>query len=225
MIYGAVYLALLPLLSYLFGNRDSIQLLVVICTILLLDMHSTTIFPYLGGDNFFLSKAITDLVILTIISKSSVISAKKLITAVLTFVSLSINTYLCFELGDVFVYRYWETINLFLCELIFLTLICSDKGIRMFSTIKTYIYGAAAAVVLFLAGMLKYRTVQKENLEKELEVEKHNSAVKDSVVKKEKEIQTSLDKVKQESEKVHEQNKKDAISGKRPSGSFLDPRL
>lgn len=95
----------------------------------------------------------------------------------------------------------------------------------MFNQIKLYVYGAIAAIGLFLVGMLKYLSSKNDKLEKELKTAKHNDLVKETVNKKEKQIQQGLDQIKQESEKVHEQNKQDAISRKRPSGSFLDDRL
>jgi hypothetical protein len=97
----------------------------------------------------------------------------------------------------------------------------------MLAKIKLYIYGAIAAVGLFLLGMLKYLSYKNDKLEKELKTEKHNAAVKDTVDKKEKDIQQALSDVQKESQKVHDANTKNRINKVRPNvgDSFNDPRL
>jgi len=127
MTLGAIYLLLLPLFVYVSGNKDSLKLLTYICLVLLADIYSTKFIPFTGGDNFFLFRTITELTILLLAYKSSVIPQKKIIVAILTFIAIIINLYLCFELDNVFIYRHWELINLMLCELIFITLLISDK--------------------------------------------------------------------------------------------------
>lgn len=97
----------------------------------------------------------------------------------------------------------------------------------MFSAIKTYIYGAIVAVGIFLVGMLKYLSSKNDKLEKELKTEKQNAAVKDDVVKKEKDIQQAISDVQKESQKVHDENTQNRINKVRPNvgDSFNDPRL
>jgi glucose-6-phosphate-specific signal transduction histidine kinase len=114
-----------------------------------------------------------------------------------------------------------------LCELIFATLIISDKAFEMLSTIRMYIYGAIAAVGLFLIGILKYLSNKNDKLEKELKTEKHNAVVKDTIDKKEKDIQQALSDVQKESQKVHDANTKNRINKVRPNvgDSFNDTRL
>lgn len=95
----------------------------------------------------------------------------------------------------------------------------------MFNQIKLYIYGAIAAVGLFLVGMLKYRTVQKENLEKELKVAEHNNKVIVEKTNKEKQINNSITEAKQKADEVENENNKRASNRTRPSGNFGDTRL
>lgn len=223
---GAMYLALLPLVSYLSGNKDSWVALTSYCLIILFDLIVT---DYLGLtlDNFFLCSAIATCaaILLSTTCKIPLNTIKKYLVSIFTFTSLLLNIYLCFELGNVWVYREWETINLLLCELIFITLIIPDRRLEMLSNVKTYIYGAIGAVILFLVGLVKYLSSKNKSLEKELKTEKHNAAVKEEVRQVEKSIQKNIEEVRKDSEVIHEQNKKDAINHKRPSGSFNDPRL
>lgn len=123
---GAVYLALLPLLSYLSGNRDSIIALFTMCFVILVDLIITDTFK-VTLDDFFLYRAIVDLTLLVLISRLPLLYIKRHLVSCFIYVSLVINIYLCFELSNVFVYEYWETINLVLCELVFVTLMFSDK--------------------------------------------------------------------------------------------------
>ena len=95
----------------------------------------------------------------------------------------------------------------------------------MFQSIKMYIYGAIAAVGLFLVGMLKFRTHQKENLEKELKVAEHNNEVIVEKTNKEKEINKALSEAKQKADEVENENNKRASTRTRPSGNFGDTRL
>lgn len=95
----------------------------------------------------------------------------------------------------------------------------------MFNQIKLYIYGAIAAVVLFLVGMLKYRTVQKENLEKELKVAEHNNEVIVEKTNKEKQINNSITEAKQKAEEIENENNKRASTRTKPHGNFGDSRL
>ena len=95
----------------------------------------------------------------------------------------------------------------------------------MLSKIKLYVGIALSSLVLFLFGWVKYLSKQKESLEDKVDTLEKNEIVKKEVDKVETKIQQSLDEVRKESEVIHNENTKKAISGERPSGSFLDKRL
>ena len=97
----------------------------------------------------------------------------------------------------------------------------------MFNQIKLYIYGAFVAAGLFLFGWLKYLSAKNESLKQELKTEKQNAAVKDEVVKAEKKISENLEKVREESQKVHDENNQKRINKVRPNrgDDFNDNRL
>lgn len=222
---GAMYLALLPLLAYLSGNRDSIKTLLLFCLAILVDLIITDFFK-LTLDNFFLGRAIVDLILLVLVYYQKLIPIKKWLVSVFVFTSLCLNIYLCFELDNVFLYRQWETINLVLCELIFLTLIISDRTFNMFSTIKTYIYGAIAAVGLFLVGWLKYLSNKNDKLQKEVQIEKNNVVVLEKQKEQSKELNQALSEVKKEADEVAHENNQRVSTRTRPSGkSFGDKRV
>lgn len=225
-MFGAVYLALIPLIAYFSGNKDSIKVLTILVGMILADLFITDYLKW-GLDNFFLFRAVSDFVVLCIVYKFRLMHIKKLTTCIAIFVSLLINIYLCFELGNVFLYRHWETINLILCEVIFFTLIISDRNWNMLNNIKLYIYGAIAAVGLFLVGMLKYLSAKNDKLKDEVKVAENNIIILEKVQDDRKELHKSLAQAKKEAEEVQHENNEKRTKKVRPDvgTSFGDKRL
>ena len=97
----------------------------------------------------------------------------------------------------------------------------------MFNSIKLYIYGALAAVGLFLIGMVKYLSNKNNKLEKELTVANNNIIVMDKVAKDNKILAADIKKTKVEAQAVqHEINKKRNDKTKPAVGTlFGDTRL
>ena len=95
----------------------------------------------------------------------------------------------------------------------------------MLSKIKLYLYGIVAAIGLLLIGRNKFLSNKNDKLEQTIEQKDKEIAVKEVVNIQSKEIQKSLDIVRKESDDVREEDRKKAISGDRPSYSFLDKRL
>lgn len=95
----------------------------------------------------------------------------------------------------------------------------------MITSIKAYIYGAMAAVGLFLLGMLKYLSHKNDKLKQEIVIEKKNVVVLEKQKQQTKELNQALSDVRKEADEVSNENNKRASTRTRPSGSFSDPRL
>lgn len=97
----------------------------------------------------------------------------------------------------------------------------------MFQSIKLYLYGALAAVGLFLVGIFKYLSNKNDKLEKELEVVNKNIVVLEKVSSDKKELDKAIDQVKVEAQVVERENNEKRAKKIRPSvgDTFGDKRL
>ena len=95
----------------------------------------------------------------------------------------------------------------------------------MLSKIRLYIYSALAGLSFIVFAWIKHLSKKNDKLEQKVEVLQKNEVVKEEVKQIETKVQESLNEVRIESEKVHNENTKKAISRKRPSGSFNDSRI
>lgn len=92
---------------------------------------------------------------------------------------------------------------------------------------KAYIYGAIAAVGLFLVGMLKYLSHKNKSLEKEVETLNKNVLVLERVANDRKELDKAVDQVRAEAQAVERENDEKRVKKVRPNigDTYGDKRL
>ena len=97
----------------------------------------------------------------------------------------------------------------------------------MFQSIKMYIYGAIAAVGLFLVGMLKYLSSKNDKLEKEVEINKQNVIVLEKKEAVRKDVDKAIDQVREEAKVIQNEINDKRDKKMRPSvgDKFGDPRI
>lgn len=97
----------------------------------------------------------------------------------------------------------------------------------MLNSIKLYIYGAIAAIGLFLVGLVKYLSSKNTKLEKEVEIVNKNVLVLEKKDSDRKELNQELAKVKDEANRVQHENNEKRAKKIRPSVGtpFGDRRL
>lgn len=97
----------------------------------------------------------------------------------------------------------------------------------MFTSIKMYIYGALAAVGLFLLGVIKYLSSKNDKLKQDAQIQKQNVVVLEKKDSDRKEIDKAVKEVREQAEVVaHENNTKRNKKTKPAVGdSYGDPRL
>lgn len=226
MIHTILYLCVLLPLSLFTANRESFKAIASLCLLFTTDVVLSGSLNLAANDLlFFSTKALFDLVLIRLVSLFALSKIKQYTLYLCCVISFFINIYLCFEKGAVFVYTYWEDINLLLTEVMMLVLLICKKEDRMFNNIKVWIYGAVAALVMFLFGWLKVLSKQKEELKKDLQIAEQNVVVLETKQSADKEIQKVVNKIQHEGKVIRNEDAKKALSDDIPSGSFIDPRL
>lgn len=97
----------------------------------------------------------------------------------------------------------------------------------MLSKVKLYLGMALSFIFLIMFGWVKYLSKQKKNLEDKVDTLEKEIVVKEKVKEVETNIQKSLDEVRVESERVHNENLEKRNNKVRPKrgDSFNDSRL
>lgn len=219
------YFSVLFFLSLFIVDSKSVKYLASFIVAFLLDMLLVDLLSLSSNDLlFFSTRALFDVFLIMLISKFDLSKIKLLVLYLCCILSYSINIYLCFEKGNVYVYRNWEDINLLLSE-IMIGVLFIKGNVNMFNSFKLYFIGGLLALFAGLATYIKILTGQKENLKKELQVNKNNIIVLEKQSSDKKEILQEISTIQIEAQRIKDEDTKKMVKHERPTGSFLDPRL
>jgi hypothetical protein len=95
----------------------------------------------------------------------------------------------------------------------------------MFKQFKLYIYGAIAAIGMFLMGYIRLLSKQKESAKKEAQIAKNNVVVLETKAKDSKQLQASIDEVRNEAKQIEASNREKNKEVPESGDVFGDDRL
>lgn len=226
MMHTIFYLSVLMILSLFALDSKSAKNVLILCMAFIFDIALVDLLSLSSNDLlFFSSRALFGLFLIRLTYGFGLSKIKSYVLYCCCLISVVMNIYLCFEKGNVFVYKHWETINLVLSEIMVATLILSNRGNKMFNKFKLWLYGAVAAIGMALIAWVKILSKQKETLQKEVKIAENNIVVLEKVQDDRKELDESLAQAKKEAEEVQHENNEKTKSRVRPNGKFGDKRL